>query len=137
MTYINSSSYLYLNKVSIKVSITPHLDIKNVVSYILHYAEDHTVLLPGRIPGYKRDDLQFLPSSTRKRVTALPQYSIGRRRHEGSWLFPFMHSWKELTPQVVVPRPMSDLCLVCQKNSKMIVWAHNRLVAEKSEVNLL
>ena len=42
-------------------------DIKNVVRYILQYAEDHTVLLPGRIPGYKRDDLQLFPSSTTKR----------------------------------------------------------------------
>ena len=41
-------------------------DIKNVVRYILHYAEDHTVLLPCRIPGYNRDDIQILPSSTTK-----------------------------------------------------------------------
>ena len=40
--------------------------IKNVVRYILHYAENHAVLLPSRIPGYKRDDLQLLPSSTTK-----------------------------------------------------------------------
>ena len=42
-------------------------DIKNVVRYILQYAEHHAILLPGRIPGYKRDDLQLLPSSTTKR----------------------------------------------------------------------
>ena len=27
----------------------------SVVRYILQYAEDHAILLPGRIPGYKRD----------------------------------------------------------------------------------
>ena len=49
----------------------------------------------------------------------------------------FCALWKELTPQVVITRPMSDLCWVCQKNSNMIVRAHNRPVEEKSEVNLL
>ena len=42
-------------------------DIKNVVRFILQYAEDHAILLPGRVPGYKRDDIQLLPSSTTKR----------------------------------------------------------------------
>ena len=28
---------------------------KNVVRYIVQYAEDHAILLPGRIPDYKRD----------------------------------------------------------------------------------
>ena len=42
-------------------------DIKNAVRYILQYAEDHAILLPGRIPRYKRDDFQLLPSSITKR----------------------------------------------------------------------
>ncbi len=43
-------------------------DTKNVVRFLQSHAEDHAILLPGRIPGYKRDDLQLLPSSTTKRV---------------------------------------------------------------------
>ena len=55
-----------------RAKVLPHnttklSDIKNDVRYILQYAEDHAILLPGRIPGYKRDDLQLLPSSTTKR----------------------------------------------------------------------
>jgi pyruvate-formate lyase-activating enzyme len=51
----------------VRVSVVPHnttklSDIKNVVRFIFQYAEDHAILLPGRIPGYKRDDLQLLPS---------------------------------------------------------------------------
>ena len=43
-----------------RAKVLPHnptklSDIKNVVLYILQYAEDHAILLPGRIPGYKRD----------------------------------------------------------------------------------
>ena len=42
-------------------------DIKLVVRYILNYAEDHMIFLPRRIPGFKRDDIQLLPSSVTKR----------------------------------------------------------------------
>ena len=42
--------------------------VKNVLRFISNYAEQHAILLPGRIPGYKRDDLQLLPSHTTKRV---------------------------------------------------------------------
>ena len=32
---------------------------KNVLN---HYSEAHAILLPGRIPGYKHDDIQLLPT---------------------------------------------------------------------------
>ena len=43
-----------------RAKVLPHnttklSDIKYVVRYILQYAEDHAILLPGRIPDYKRD----------------------------------------------------------------------------------
>ena len=75
--------YLYNNT-------TKHFDIKNVVQYILQYADGHAILLPGRIPGYRRYDLQLLPSSTKKRKVWLLYHNIGRRRHKGSWLFSFL-----------------------------------------------
>ena len=49
----------------------------------------------------------------------------------------FCALWKQLTPQVVVTRPMSDLCWMCQQNSTLIMRAHNRPVEEKSEVNII
>lgn len=39
-------------------------DVQHVVTFICNYAETHAILLPGRIPGYKRSDLQLLPTST-------------------------------------------------------------------------
>ena len=41
--------------------------VELVVRFILHYAEDNAIFLPGRIPGYKRDNLQLLPSAVTKR----------------------------------------------------------------------
>ena len=43
-------------------------EVKNVIRFLNHYSEAHAILLPGRIPGYKRDDIQLLPSSTTKKV---------------------------------------------------------------------
>ena len=42
--------------------------ISNIVTFIQNYAEQHAILLPGRIPAFKRDDLKLLPSSDSKKV---------------------------------------------------------------------
>ena len=44
-------------------------EVKNLVTFLSNFAEKNAILLPGRIPGYKRDDLQLLPSSTTKKVS--------------------------------------------------------------------
>ena len=44
-------------------------EIKNLVRFINNYAEKHTILLPGRIPGCKNDRIQLLLSSTTKKVS--------------------------------------------------------------------
>ena len=41
-------------------------DTELVVKFIKQYAEDHALSLPGRVPGFKRDDIQVLPSSSPK-----------------------------------------------------------------------
>ena len=43
-------------------------DTENALKFIRSFAQSNAILLPGRIPGYKRDDLQLLPSSTTKKV---------------------------------------------------------------------
>ena len=42
-------------------------EVKNFVTFVTNYAEKNAILLPGRIPGYKQDDIQLLPSSTTKK----------------------------------------------------------------------
>ena len=126
----------------VRAKVLPHnttklSDIKGVVRFILQYAQEHAILHPGRIPGYKRDDLQLLPSSTTK-------WQVWETYHQAATVTPhvkvvsyslFCELWKQLTPQVVVTRPMSDLCWVCQQNSNLIMRGHNRPVEEKSVVH--
>ena len=42
-------------------------EVKQLVTFLSNYTEN-AILLPGQIPGYKRDDLQLLPSNTTKKV---------------------------------------------------------------------
>ena len=43
----------------------PYSTKQHVVKF---FAEENALLLPGRIPGYKRDDIKLLPSSRSKKV---------------------------------------------------------------------
>ena len=54
-------------------SLRPHNaltfdDITSIVNFVQNYAEQHAILLPGRIPQYKRDDIKLLPCSETKKV---------------------------------------------------------------------
>ena len=113
-------------------------EIEYVVSFVRNYAEDNAILLPGRIPGYKRDDLVLLPSSTTK-------IAVWNVYHTAAGSAPdvkavgyssFCSLWNQLLPHILVCKPMSDLCWTCQQNSTMIMRAHNRPEEEKSEVGL-
>ena len=41
-------------------------DIKAVVAFIMNFAEQHALHLPGRVPGFKRSDIRLLPSNETK-----------------------------------------------------------------------
>ena len=56
-------------------------ETKYVVRFLQNYAEANTILLPGRIPGYKRDDLQLLPSHTTKKVNKTLQEPSHQQRN--------------------------------------------------------
>ena len=112
-------------------------DIEYAVSFVKNYAKDNAILLPGRIPGYKRDDVVLLPSSTTKTATAV--WNLYRTAAENVpdvksvRFFSFSTFWKQLLPHILVCKQMSDLCWICQQNSKRIMRAHNRPEEEKSE----
>jgi hypothetical protein len=48
-------------------------DIKRVVQFLTSYSEANALLLPGRVPGFKPDDIQLLPSSHTK-IIVYTQY---------------------------------------------------------------
>ena len=78
----------------------------------------------GRVPGYKSSDIQLLPSSTTKRQVWESMRPVSYST--------FTSLWRQLLPHVVVMKPMSDLCWMCQKNSTAITRSANRPDGEKT-----
>ena len=70
------------------------------------------------IPGYKRSDIQLLPSSTTKRAV---------------WRV-YLLKLQVVSSGTVVLKPRSNLCWQCQQNSASIVCTANSSEAEKSTV---
>ena len=112
-------------------------DFQYVVKFVSNYAEEHAILLPGRIPGYKRDDVKLLPSSTTKRAVWTHYHTAAKSASDvrAVGYSTFCSLWQQLLPQIIVTKPMTDLCWKCQQNSTMIMRAHNRPEGEKSEVS--
>ena len=109
-----------------------------MVSFVKNFAEDHAILLPGRIPGYSRFDLKLLPSHTTKlstwekykdSVAILGVRVVGYRS--------FRDTWAKYLPQILITKPMSDLCWTCQHNNTLIMRSSNKSEEEKSEVILI
>ena len=109
--------------------------VQSIVTFVMQYAETNGILLPGRILGYKRDDIQLLPSSTTKRaVWLLFQESTTSLSARPVSYSTFCRVWRNFLGHVVVCKPMSDLCVTCQRNSTAIVRSVNMGEEEKSEV---
>uniref|UniRef100_X1ZI71 Uncharacterized protein n=2 Tax=Capitella teleta TaxID=283909 RepID=X1ZI71_CAPTE len=98
-------------------------DVKHLVSFIVNYADQNALVLPGRVPGFARDDIKILPSSTTKVLIwrlyfdcPVPEGSEARKVK----LSTFKQLWLQLLPFIVVARPMTDLCWTCQNNNAII-----------------
>ena len=52
----------YGNKKRLPHNASSPETINNVVMFLQNYAEEKAILLPGRIPSHKRDDIKLLPS---------------------------------------------------------------------------
>ena len=121
-----------------------------VVRFLLNYCELNGLLLPGRVPGYSRDDIKLLPSSTSKRgiwqfycsaaqvdrddtqreLEADRQRGVATCLPKNPWIHvvaytTFCRLWKALLPQIILMKPMTDLCWTCQQNSSAILRAAN------------
>ena len=128
------SPRLHGNTKRLPHNTTSFADTQQVANFI---KTAHAILLPGRIPGYKRSDLQLLPSSTTKRnvwrLYCDSLETLSTTHHRVSYST-FCAMWQKLVPHIMVTKPMTDLCWVCQKNSVAIMRAANQPDELKSEV---
>ena len=92
------------------------------------------MLLPGRVPGYKVSDVKLLPSSTTKHaIWELYLQAAATNSMRSVAYSKFTQLWRQLLPYIIVMKPMSDLCWVCQQNSAAITRSAN--CPEKSTVS--
>ena len=117
-----------------KHAISPDV-LQYIVHFLFNYAEQHAVLLPGRVPGYKEMKLKLLPSSTTKKAVWSLYVEAGMESFVRTVAYStFLQIWKQYCPNLMVMKPMTDLCALCQNNSKLILRLSNRSEAEKSVV---
>ncbi len=109
--------------------------VEYVVRFLLQYTELNGLLLPGRVPGYSRSDLKLLPSSASKHLMWLLYHESAATNDSfvhAVQYSTFCRLWRDLLPQVIIMKPMSDLCWRCQQNSTAILRSANCLESEKS-----
>ncbi|ELU16955.1 hypothetical protein CAPTEDRAFT_211604 [Capitella teleta] len=106
-------------------------DISRVVNFLKTYAEDHALVLPGRVPGFWRDDVVLLPSSHTKTFVYGKYKESIRDDQRMVGKSSFFSLWKQLVPHVLACRPMTDLCWECQQSMQLIYRSGNLSEEEK------
>ena len=92
------------------------------------------MLLPGRIPGFKNEDIQLLSSSdTKMNVWKSFKRACEESNKQAVSYTKFTDLWKQFYPNIVVSKPMTDLCFTCQQNTSKLLRAGNLPEEEKSE----
>ena len=86
--------------------------VEHVVRFLLNYTEENGLLLPGRVPGYRRTDIKLLPSSlSKRRIWQVYHTAAEEDNHIQSVAYStFCKFWATLVPSLVIMKPMSDLC---------------------------
>lgn len=109
--------------------------IENVVKFIRNVAEEQALLLPGRVPGFKRTDVKLLPSTLTKHSLWKTYQDLCNNDCSISVGYSkFCDLWNQLCPFVIIMRPATDLCWTCQKNNSRIHKSANLPEAQKAEV---
>ena len=109
----------------------PHNTLPQAVSadvrnFLTNYVEENAVLLPGRIPGFKNDDLRLLSSSeTKMNVWRVFKRACEETGKQAVCYTTFTKLWEQFHPDVVVAKPMTDLCLTCQQNTAKLLRSVN------------
>ena len=81
-------------------------ELRNIVTFLQNYAEENTILLPGNIPGYKRTDLQLLPTHTTKhQVWEFYIQCCGKLTFRLAHYRHFCFLWRKYVPHIIITTP--------------------------------
>ncbi|XP_041960055.1 uncharacterized protein LOC121718821 isoform X16 [Alosa sapidissima] len=101
--------------------------INRVVEFIKNYAEDHSIMLPGRHPGHKDyRHVKLLPTHVSKAsVWRLYTKSAKELGERAVCRTSFIALWNQLLPHIRSCRPHTDLCWQCQSNNDLLIRSAN------------
>ncbi len=86
---------------------------QKAVRFILNFAQNNGLVLPGRLPGYRNNsDLLLLPSTMTKTYVYDKYRAVEKQNPMGRRLWYL--TWRQFCSNVVIQRPRSDLCSICQ-----------------------
>lgn len=108
--------------------------IEGVKAFLSNYVEENAISLPGRIPGFKSDEIKVLSSSeTKKSVWRAYEVPCEASDLQALRNMKFLQLWEQFYPNMVVAKPMTDLCFTCQQNTTKLQRAANLSDDAKSE----
>ena len=112
----------------------PQAVTEDVKNFLTNYVEENAIVLPGRIPGFKNDDIRLLSSSeTKMNVWRLFKRACEETDKQAVCYTTFTKLWEQFHPDVLVAKPMTDLCLTCQQNTSKLLRSANLPDREKSD----
>lgn len=115
-------------KVTPKHSISQE-DAEHVIFFIRNYAEDAALFMPGRLAN-QRNIVKLLPSSDTKQNLFLKYKQAAEESNKRALgLSSFKNVWNHFCSDVVIMRPRTDLCAICQKSTE----AHSNLRGSSEE----
>lgn len=108
--------------------------IEVVKAFLSNFGEENAISLPGRIPGFKSDEIKVLSlSKTKKSVWRVYEAACETSDVQAVGYTKFLKLWEQFYPNVVVTKPMPDLCFTCQQNTSKLQRAANLSESKKSE----
>lgn len=111
----------------------PQSTVEDVCAFLSNYVEENAITLPGRIPGFKSDDIKVLPSCETKMGVWRSYDTVCEASNKQAVSYTkFLQLWGQFYPHVVVSKPMTDLCMTCQQNTTKLQRAANLSDREKS-----
>lgn len=102
----------------LKKHTTSFPDTEFVVRFLHNYAEQHAIILPGRSSTVYQTSLRLLPSSDSK-IKIYDTYKASftdNMTQKPVNLRVFTNIWRYVFPDIVIMKPRSDLCSLCQKH---------------------
>ncbi|CAC5424720.1 unnamed protein product [Mytilus coruscus] len=91
-------------------------DSERIKTFLIKYATDNALPLPGRLPNYKNHQVLLLPSD-KNSVDIHAEYEklAINMKYRSVSVRTFQRQWHDLCPNIVVTKPCTDLCQKCQE----------------------